>query len=51
MAVDFLPLKDLSNMSEQKTEYNDGLADAWAGVAVITLVVATAVYWLSGMPS
>ena len=36
---------------ETKTEYNDGLADAWACTAIIALVVATVVYWLSGMPS
>ncbi len=36
-------------MSEQN--YNDGLADAFAATAIIALVVATAVYWLSGMPA
>lgn len=39
-------------MSEQKeTNYNDSLNDAWAAVAVVTLVVITAAYWLSGMPA
>ena len=39
-------------MSDQEqSKYNDGLADAWASVAVITIVVATVVYWLSGMPA
>ena len=39
-------------MSEQQgSQYNDGLNDAIAATAVIALVVATVVYWLSGMAS
>lgn len=39
-------------MSEQnETKYNDGLTDALAAAAIITIVVATVVYWLSGMPA
>lgn len=39
-------------MSEQeKTQDNDGLHDAIAATAVIALVVITAIYWLSGMPT
>ena len=37
--------------TETKTEYNDGLADSCAAIAVIALIVVTVVYWLSGMPS
>ena len=37
-------------MSEQQDlSSNDGLNDAWASVAVITLIVGVVVYWLSGM--
>ena len=36
---------------EQESNYNDGLNDALAAVAVIAIVVSTAVFWLSGMPS
>jgi hypothetical protein len=39
-------------MSEQnETKYNDGLTDAFAATAVIAIVICTAVYWLSGMPT
>ncbi len=34
---------------QQETNYNDGLNDAWAAVAVIALIVIAVVYWLSGM--
>jgi hypothetical protein len=38
-------------MSEQETtNYDDGTADAWAAVAVITIVVGIVVYWLAGLP-
>lgn len=37
-------------MSEQPSNYNDGLTDAIAATAVIALVVGTTIYWLSGMP-
>ncbi len=38
-------------MSEQQeSKYNDGLNDAWAAAAVISIVVGAVVYWLSGMP-
>ena len=37
-------------MSEQNdTQYNDGINDAFAAVAVIAIVVGTVVYWLSNM--
>ncbi len=37
-------------MSEQQeSKYDDGINDAIAATAVITLVVITVVYWLSGM--
>ncbi|MFT5691538.1 MAG: hypothetical protein ACI92E_000867 [Oceanicoccus sp.] len=36
---------------QQDTKYNDGLADAMAATATIAVVVATVVYWLSGLPS
>ena len=39
-------------MSEQQdSQYNDGLNDALAAVAVIAIVVGTVVFWLSGMPT
>ena len=43
------PLFGGASMSQQN--YNDGLADAFAATAIIAVVVATAVYWLSGMPA
>lgn len=36
---------------ENDTDSQDGLNDAFAAAAVIALVVATAVFWLSGMPT
>lgn len=36
---------------ENEAKYNDGLNDALAAVAVITVVVATVVFWLHGMPT
>lgn len=39
-------------MSEQQdSKYNDGLTDAIATTAIIAVIVTTAIYWLSGMPS
>ncbi len=41
-------------MSEQNTvekDSGDGVADAIAAVAAITVVIAAVVYWLSGLPS
>jgi len=39
-------------MSEQRDEkYSDGMNDAIAATAIIAIVVVTAAYWLSGMPS
>lgn len=38
-------------MSEQEqagTSYNDGLADAICATIIISLAVATVVFWLSG---
>ena len=36
---------------EQQTERDaDGMADAVAATAVITMIVVIAAYWLSGMP-
>ena len=34
-----------------KKSYNDALVDSLASVAVITIVVITAVYWLMGSPT
>lgn len=36
---------------ENENETGDGVADAIAATAVITLVVVTLYFWLSGMPS
>lgn len=33
-----------------KQDYSDDKADAFAAIAIISIVVATVVYWLSGMP-
>ncbi|MBM7423892.1 methionine synthase [uncultured Spongiibacter sp.] len=39
-------------MSDQNQEAReDNFADACASVAILTIVIATVVYWLSGMPS
>ena len=34
---------------ENQSNYDDGKADAVAAVALITIVIATVVYWLAGM--
>lgn len=31
--------------------YNDNVVDAWATLAVVSIVIGAVVYWLSGMPS
>jgi hypothetical protein len=36
-------------MSDQESNYSDGLNDAFAATAVIAIVVGTVVFWLSGM--
>jgi len=36
-------------MSEQQKTHSDGAADAFAAIAVITIVVVTAVFWLSNL--
>ena len=36
---------------EQKAEYNDGLNDSFAAVAIIAIVVAAVVFWLHGLPT
>ncbi|MFT5888557.1 MAG: hypothetical protein ACI9BO_001380 [Zhongshania sp.] len=39
-------------MSDQtQEERGDNFADACATIAILALVISTAVYWLSGMPS
>lgn len=38
-------------MSEQNNSSSDGFNDAIAATAIITIIVVTAAYWLSGMPS
>lgn len=38
-------------MSDANKDQGDGVADAIAATAVITLVVVTLAIWLSGMPS
>ncbi|MFT4920422.1 MAG: hypothetical protein ACI8RU_003057 [Zhongshania aliphaticivorans] len=38
--------------SEQTEEQrSDNFADACAAIAILSIVVGTAVYWLAGMPS
>ena len=37
-------------MSEEQFRSDDDKVDALAATAVITIVVAAVVYWLSGMP-
>ncbi len=37
-------------MTEQK-DSGDARADAIATTAIVTIVIATVVFWLSGMPS
>jgi hypothetical protein len=42
------------NMSEQNQSVNDegdGIADAIAATAVITIVIAAVIFWLSGFAS
>ena len=34
-------------MSQQETKYDDSAADALAALAVIAIVVTTAVFWVS----
>jgi hypothetical protein len=42
--------RQVSSMSEQQVEKNeDGCADVFATIALITVIVATAVFWLKGM--
>ena len=36
---------------EDQTQHDNGMADAIAATAVITLVIVAVVFWLSGMPS
>ena len=36
---------------EQDERVTDGYADAIAATAVMTVIIATVVYWLAGMPS
>jgi len=40
------------NIAQEQTkqDYSDDKADAFAAIAIISIVVATIVYWLSGMP-
>lgn len=39
-------------MSDQHdSQHDDGLADAFAAIAIIAIVVGTVVFWLSSMPS
>lgn len=39
----------MSEMNQEERE--DSFADACAAIAILTIVVATVVYWLAGMPS
>jgi len=39
------------NQTTPQDDSDNGMADAIAATAVITLVIATVVYWLSGFPS
>jgi hypothetical protein len=39
---------DMSEQQENSVQNSDGLADAWAAVALITLAVTAAVFWLAG---
>jgi hypothetical protein len=40
-------------MSDESTqpENEDGLADAFAAVAIVVIPVLAIIYWLSGMPT
>lgn len=52
MAADFSSATRNTGMSDsQGPQYNDGINDAIAATAVIAIVVATVVFWLSGMPT
>ena len=35
--------------SDQPRSYNDGAADALASVAIMVIVIAAVVFWLSGL--
>ena len=37
----------MSDSSNEQTQYNDSLVDAWSAVVVVFLAVATAVFWVS----
>jgi hypothetical protein len=43
-------MSDHDSVSDTSQDRNqDGVADAFAVIAIITIVVVTAVFWLSGM--
>ena len=41
----------MSDNTQANKDAGDGIADAITATAVITLVVAAAVFWLSGFPA
>lgn len=45
-------MSEHNQVAEQVEKHpGDGVADAFAAVAVMTVIIATVVYWLAGMPS
>lgn len=52
MSIDVFYSNYEAPMSDQtQEERDDNFADVCAAVAILSLVVGTVVYWLSGMPS
>lgn len=51
----YTPIQEatMSDHTSEQTEEQrgDNFADACAAIAILALVVGTAVYWLAGMPS
>jgi hypothetical protein len=41
----------MTEQNQAAKDSGDGMADAIAATAVITIVIAAVVFWLSGMPS
>jgi len=42
--------RQVNSMSEQQVEKNeDGCADVFATIAIMTIIVATVAFWLKGM--
>lgn len=49
--INFNPVfRQVNSMSEQQVEKNeDGCADVFATIAIMTIIVATVAFWLKGM--